>query len=45
MPEGFPVSSEEEVNRLVGDIQATPGTKVMLIAVGDRIMVLPYREK
>jgi hypothetical protein len=45
MPEGFPVLSEEEVNRLVGDIQAMPSTKVLLIAVGDRIMVLPYREK
>jgi hypothetical protein len=45
MPEGFPVLSEEEVNRLVGDIQATPSTKVMLIAVGGRIMVLPYQEK
>jgi uncharacterized membrane protein len=45
MPEGFPVLSEEEANRLVGDIQATPSTKVMLIAVGGRIMVLPYQEK
>jgi len=45
MPEDFPVLSEEEVNRLVSDIQATPSTKVMLIAAGGRIMVLPYREK
>jgi hypothetical protein len=45
MPEDFPMPSDEEVSRLAGDIQATPGTKVMLIAVGGRIMVLPYQEK
>jgi hypothetical protein len=45
MPEDFPVLSEEEVNRLVSDIQATPSTKVMLIAAEGRIMLLPYREK
>jgi hypothetical protein len=45
MPEDFPGLSEEEVNRLVSDIQATPGNKVMLIAAGGGIMVLPYQEK
>ena len=45
MPEDFPTLSDEEVSRLAGDIQATPGTKVMLIAAGGRIMVLPYQEK
>jgi hypothetical protein len=45
MPEGFPPLSDEEVSRLVGDIQSTPSMKVILIAVGDRMMVLPYREK
>jgi hypothetical protein len=45
MPEDFPVLSDEEVSRLADDIQATPGTKVMLIAAGGRTMVLPYREK
>jgi hypothetical protein len=46
MPEDFPVLSDEEVSRLADDIQATPGTKVMLIAAGGRtMMVLPYREK
>jgi hypothetical protein len=45
MPDDFPVLSEEEVNRLVSDIQATPSNKVMLIAAGGRVMVLPYREK
>jgi hypothetical protein len=41
----FPMLSDEEVSRLASDIQATPGTKVMLIAIGGRIMVLPYQEK
>jgi hypothetical protein len=45
MPEDFPVLSDEEVSRLAGDIQATPSTKVMLIAAGGRIMVFPYQEK
>jgi len=45
MPEDFPVLSEEEINRLVSDIQAASSTKVMLIAAEGRIMVLPYREK
>ena len=45
MPEDSPVLSEDEINRLVSDIQATPSTKVMLIVVEGKIMVLPYREK
>ena len=45
MPEDFPVLPEDEINRLVSDIQATPSTKVMLIVVEGKIMVLPYREK
>ena len=45
MPDDFPMLSDEEVSRLASDIQATPGTKVMLIAIGGRIMVLPYQEK
>ncbi len=45
MPEDLPMPSDEEVSQLVGDIQATPGTKVMLIATGSRVMVLPYRDK
>jgi hypothetical protein len=45
IPGDFPVPSDEEVSRLAGEIQATPSTKVMLVAVGGRIMVLPYQEK
>ena len=45
VPEEFPVLSDEEVSRLAGDIQAAPGTKVMLVASAGKVMVLPYREK
>ena len=45
MPEDFPVLSDEEVSRLAGDIQAAPSTKVMLVAAGGSILVLPYQEK
>jgi hypothetical protein len=43
--EALPAISDVEVSRLVGDIQTTPGTKVMLILSGGKIIVLPYREK
>jgi uncharacterized membrane protein len=45
MPEDFPALSDEEVSRLAGDIQAAPSTKVMLVAAGGKILVLPYQEK
>jgi len=45
VPEDFPVVSDEEVTRLADDIQAAPSTKVMLVADGGRILVLPYQEK
>lgn len=44
-PEDVPLLSDEEVERLVSDIQAVPGDKVMLVAAGGKIMVLPYQEK
>jgi len=37
--------SEEEVSRLVSEIQAASAKKVMLLASGGRITLLPYREK
>ena len=39
------VLSDEELARLTNDIQAAPSTKVMLVALGGKIAVLPYREK
>jgi len=44
-PKDFPALSAKEVSRLAADIKAAPGTKVMLIAAGGRILVLPYQEK
>ncbi len=44
-PEDIPVLSDEEVDRLISDIQAAPGDKVMLVAAGGKVMVLPYQER
>ncbi len=44
-PKDFPALSDKEISRLAADIQAAPGTKVMLIAARGRILVLPYQEK
>jgi uncharacterized membrane protein len=44
-PKGFPALSDKEISRLAADIRAAPGTKVMLIATGGKILVLPYQEK
>jgi hypothetical protein len=44
-PKGFPALSNKEISRLVAEIKAAPGTKVMLIATGGKITVLPYQEK
>jgi hypothetical protein len=41
----LPALSDKEISRLAGDIQAVPGTKVMLIAAGGKVLVLPYQEK
>jgi hypothetical protein len=44
-PEDIPVLSDEEVDKLVSDIQAVPSDKVMVIVAGGKVMVLPYKEK
>jgi hypothetical protein len=44
-PKDFPALSDKEISRLAADIKAAPATKVMLIAAGGRILVLPYQEK
>jgi len=44
-PKYLPELSAKEVSRLAGDIQAAPSTKVMLIATGGKILLLPYQEK
>ncbi len=40
-----PVLSDEEIDRLVNDIQAAPGDKVMLVVTAGGIVVLPYEDK
>jgi len=44
-PEDLPVLSDEEVDRLVSDIQEAPSDKVLLIAAGNKVTVVPYQEK
>ena len=44
-PEEMPAMSDEEVERLISDIQTAPGSKVLLVVAGGRVMVLPYQEK
>ena len=41
----IPALTDEQLERLIRDIQAAPGDKVMLIATEGRIMILPYQEQ
>lgn len=45
VPEEVPVLADEELTRLTDDIKASPGTKVLLVVHGGRIIILPYQEK
>ncbi|HEY32827.1 MAG TPA: hypothetical protein G4O10_06945 [Dehalococcoidia bacterium] len=40
-----PIVSDEEIDRLVSDIRAAPGDKVMLVVTAGGILVLPYEDK
>ena len=40
-----PALSGEELDKLVADIQAAQGDKVMLIVTGNKVTVLPYQEQ
>jgi len=44
-PVDIPTLSDEEVSKLASDIQAAPGSKVILIAHSGKIIVVPYQEK
>ena len=44
-PEDIPALSDEELDKLVGDIQAAPTPKVMVVVTGGKITVLPYQDK
>jgi len=39
-----PVPSDEEIDKLVSDIQAAPGDRVMLVVTPGGIVVLPYED-
>ena len=43
-PEEIPDLSDEEIDSLISDIQEAPGSKVMLVVAGGRVMVLPYQD-
>ena len=43
--EQMPGLPDEEIDRLVTEIQSTASNKVMLVLVNGKVMVMPYREK
>ena len=43
--EEFPSLPDEEIDRLVNEIQSSPSDKVMLVVLGGRATVLPYQDK
>ena len=44
---GEPLSilPDEEIDRLVSEIQSSPSNKVMLVVLGGKIITLPYQDK
>ena len=40
-----PSIPDEEIDRLVNEIQSSPSDKVMLVVVGGRVITLPYEDK
>lgn len=40
-----PAVSDEDIDKLMADIQTAPGTKVMLVISGGKIAVMPFAEK
>ena len=41
----LPALSEEEIDRLVNEIQSSTVDKIMVVILDGRVMVLPYRDK
>jgi hypothetical protein len=39
------VSPDEEIDRLVNEIQSSPSNKVMLVVLGGKVITLPYQDK
>lgn len=44
-PEDVPALSDEDIDRLAEEVQSAPGTRVMLVAAGGRLLVVPYEER
>jgi hypothetical protein len=42
---GLPALAEEEIERLVNEIQSAAADKLMLVMLDGRITVMPYRDK
>jgi hypothetical protein len=40
-----PSLPDEEIDRLAGEIKSSPSDKVMLVVLGGKVVVLPYRDK
>ena len=43
--EQLPGLPDEEIDRLVNEIQSSPGNKVILVDINGKVMVLPYQDK
>jgi hypothetical protein len=42
---GQPALTEEEIQRLVNEIQSATADKIMLVMLEGKITVMPYRDK
>jgi ABC-type multidrug transport system fused ATPase/permease subunit len=45
VPETISILPDEEIDRIVNEIQSSPGKKVMLVVVGGKVITLPYQDK
>jgi hypothetical protein len=43
--EKLTVIPDGEIERLVNEIQSSPGNKIMLVILGGKVTVLPYQDK
>jgi hypothetical protein len=43
--EELPALPDEEIDRLVNEIQSSPSNKILIVALGGKITVLPYQDK
>jgi ABC-type multidrug transport system fused ATPase/permease subunit len=41
----LPLLPDEEIDRLVNEIQSSPSDKVMLVVIGGKVLTLPYQDK